>query len=57
MADRLIPHRWQLEAHDLGVEAMRARRRCVVQACTGSGKSILQSMVAAFLRSLMEAAC
>ncbi len=57
MADRLIPHRWQLEAHDLAMAALRSGRRNVVQACTGSGKSILQSLVAAFLRSLMEAAC
>jgi hypothetical protein len=45
MVAGLIPHRWQLEAHDLAMAALRSGRRNVVQACTGSGKSILQSLV------------
>jgi ATP-dependent helicase YprA (DUF1998 family) len=45
MVAGLIPHRWQREAHDLALQSLRSGRHRVVQACTGSGKSILQSLV------------
>lgn len=41
----LTPRRWQVEALPLCLAAMRSREARVVQACTGSGKSILQAMV------------
>jgi len=43
--------RWQAEALPLCVDSVRAGGRRVVQACTGSGKSILQAEV---LRAVLE---
>lgn len=43
--DMTTLRRWQAEALPLCVEAIRAGERRVVQACTGSGKSILQAEV------------
>lgn len=37
----ITPHEWQAEAYTLAVDALRSRRKPVIQACTGSGKSVL----------------
>lgn len=42
----ITPHAWQAAAYPLAVEALRARKRPVIQACTGSGKSVLIAALA-----------